>query len=274
MALEPPFPELDELLTMVGEAGQRLCDIESTEGAAGNISVYIGWPVEPRRRFPIAQTIDTPIEVPELEGHAVIVTGSGRRLREIARDADGNVGIAVIGPGGKTATVYTSPRRHFARLTSEFNSHLAIHRDQVRLTGTNFSTVIHAQPPYITYLSHIPEYRDERFFNQHIMRWEPETIVFLPEGVGVTSFRVPGSPALMEATLGAMRQHRVIVWGKHGVVARSDTSVKRAADYIEYAEIGARYEYMNLRCGERGEGLTTDEIRAICAHLGVQQEIF
>lgn len=274
MALEAPFPELDELLTMVGEAGQRLCDIESTEGAAGNISVYIGWHIDPRRRFPFAETISTPIDVPELEGHAVIVTGSGRRLREIARDAEGNVGIAVIGPGGKTATVYTSPRRHFTRLTSEFNSHLAIHRDQVTLTGTNFSTVIHAQPPYITYLSHIPEYRDQRFFNQRIMRWEPETIVFLTEGVGVTPFRVPGSPALMEVTLEAIRKHRVIVWGKHGVVARSDTSVKRAADYIEYAEIGARYEYMNLRCGERGEGLTLDEIRAICAALNLQQDIF
>ncbi len=274
MALEPPFPELDELLTMVGEAGQRLCDIESTEGAAGNISVYIGWPIEPRRRFPITETINTPIEVPELEGHAVIVTGSGRRLREIARNADGNVGVAIIGPGGKTATVHTSPRRQFARLTSELNSHLAIHRDQVLRTGTNFGTVIHAQPPYITYLSHIPEYRDQRFFNQRIMRWEPETIIFLAEGVGVTPFRVPGSPALMEVTLAAMRQHRLIVWGKHGVVARSDVSVKRAGDYIEYAEIGARYEYMNLRCGERGEGLTADEIRAICAHLGVQQEIY
>lgn len=274
MALEPPFPELDELLTMIGEAGQRLSEIESAEGAAGNISVYVGWPIEPRRRFPIAETTTTPVAVPELEGKAIIVTGSGRRLREIARDAEGNVGIAIIGPGGTTATVYTSPRRHFTRLTSEFNSHLAIHRDQVVRTGTNFSTVIHAQPPHITFLSHIPEYRDQRFFNQHIMRWEPETIVFLPEGVGVTPFCVPGSPALMEATLVAMRHHRVIVWSKHGVVARSDTSVKRAADYIEYAEIGARYEYMNLRCGERAEGLSVDEIHAICAQLGIQQTVF
>ncbi len=67
MALEPPFPELDELLTMVGEAGQRLCDIESTEGAAGNISVYIGWPIEPRRRFPITETINTPIDADKVE---------------------------------------------------------------------------------------------------------------------------------------------------------------------------------------------------------------
>jgi rhamnulose-1-phosphate aldolase len=53
MAIEAPFPELEELLTMIGKAGYRMSEIEATEGAAGNISVCIGWPAEPRRRFPL-----------------------------------------------------------------------------------------------------------------------------------------------------------------------------------------------------------------------------
>ncbi len=85
---------------------------------------------------------------------------------------------------------------------------------------------------------------------------------------------LPGSAQLMAATVESLRQHRVIVWGKHGVMARSDTSVKRAADRIEYAETGARYEYMNLANGEQGEGLTPEEIRSICQAFGVQQNIF
>ena len=47
--IEAPYPELDELLTLIGEAGRRCSEIQASEGAAGNISVYIGWPVEPRR---------------------------------------------------------------------------------------------------------------------------------------------------------------------------------------------------------------------------------
>ena len=39
--------------------------------------------------------------------------------------------------------------------------------------------------------------------------------------------------------------------------------VKRAADRVEYAETGARYEYLNLMAGEIGEGLSPEEIRAI-----------
>jgi rhamnulose-1-phosphate aldolase len=57
-------------------------------------------------------------------------------------------------------------------------------------------------------------------------------------------------------------------------MARSDVSVKRAADRVEYAEAAAKYEYLNLCAGEIGEGLTADEIRAICKTFNVQQNIF
>ena len=65
-----------------------------------------------------------------------------------------------------------------------------------------------------------------------------------------------------------------MVWAKHGMMARSDLSVKRAADRIEYAETAAKYECMNLSYGSLAEGLTNEEIRAICAEWGVVQTIF
>ena len=272
--IEAPYPELDELLFLVGEAGHRLSEIEASEGAAGNISVYAGWPIDPRRKFPLVETIELPLPVPELAGSTFLVTGSGRRLREIIQDPAANLGCLVIDNGGQTAQLYTSPRRLFKLLTSEFNSHLAVHYDQVCTTGTNFHTVIHAQPPYLTYLSHIQRYQDTTYLNQHILRWQPELIVQLPDGVGYVPFLVPGSPQLMEKTVAALRVHRIIVWGKHGVMARSDVSVKRASDRIEYAETGARYEHMNLVTNEAGEGLTHEEIRAICQALNLKQSLF
>ncbi|MCU0510738.1 MAG: class II aldolase/adducin family protein, partial [Anaerolineae bacterium] len=203
-----------------------------------------------------------------------LVSGSGRRLREIIDSPAANLGFLTVNEGGETAQLFTSAGRLFERLTSEFNSHLAVHRDQVRLTGTNFHALVHAQPPYLTYLSHVARYRDERYLNQHLLRWQPETIVALPEGVGVVPFKLPGSAALMEATVQSLRTHRIVLWAKHGVVARSDVSVKRAADRIEYAETSARYEYMNLQNREMAEGLSVDEIRLICSTYNVQQAIF
>lgn len=272
MPIEAPYPELDELLLMIGEAGQRLSEIEATEGAAGNISVYMGWQVEPRRRFPLVETIQLPTVFPDLANKSFLVTGSGRRLREIINEPVAHLGFIVVNEGGASAQLFTSPNRRFARLTSELNSHLAIHHEFA--VNSNFHVVVHAQPPYLTYLSHVAAYRDETYLNRHVLRWEPESIVQIPEGVGSVPFKVPGSPQQEAATVEALRQHRIVVWGKHGVVARSDNSVKRATDIIEYAETGAHYEYMNLANQERGEGLTVEEIHAICSTFNVKQTIF
>lgn len=272
--IEAPYPEFDELMVLIGEAGQRLSQIEASEGAAGNISLYIGWPVDPRRRFPLVETIPLPQPVPELAGAAFLVTGSGRRLREIIQDPPANLGCVVVEDGGKSGRLYTSPRRLYANLTSEFNSHLAVHASQVAATKTNFHAIIHAQPPHLTYLSHIPAYQDTLYLNRHILRWQPELIVQLPEGIGHVPFRLPGSPELMEATVAALQKHRIVLWGKHGVMSRSDVSVKRAADRVEYAETGARYEYMNLANRELGEGLSAEEIRSVARAFNVNQSIF
>lgn len=274
MAVQEPYPELDEIMELMGEAGSRLSEIEASEGAAGNISVYMGWPVEPRRRFPNVESLELPEPAPSLAGQAFLITGSGRRLREIKDDPAANLGCLVVDPDGYTGKLYTSPRRLFARLTSEFNSHLAVHLDQVARSGTNFHAVVHAQPLHLTYLSHVPRYRDQNYLSRHLLRWQPELIVNLPEGIGVLPFHLPGSPELMSATVASLRTHRVVVWCKHGVMSRSDQSVKRACDRIEYAETGAHYEYLNLSNGEMADALTDDEIRRICVAFNVDQTIF
>ena len=66
--LDTPYPELDELLALVGEAGRHLSEIEASEGAAGDISAYIDWPIDVRRRFLNVGTIELPEAAPELAG--------------------------------------------------------------------------------------------------------------------------------------------------------------------------------------------------------------
>lgn len=168
--IEAPFPDFDELMNLIGEAGQRLSEIDASEGAAGNMSVYLGWQIDPRRRLSVEDIIVLPYEAPALAGSTILITGSGRRLREIILDPVANLGALVIGADGKTGRLYTSTNRLFSKLTSELNSHLAVHNDQVSLTKTNFHAIIHAQPPYLTYLSHIPRYRDQDYLNTHLLR--------------------------------------------------------------------------------------------------------
>jgi len=274
MSISEPYPELDEFLTSIGDAGQRLALIDAGEGAAGNISLFIGWRLDVRRRFPQAEPLSLPVEVPALAGGVVVVTGSGRRLRDICSDPAANLGIVAVGEDGRSGILYTSPRRLFERVTSEWNSHLAVHDDLVKRTGTNFHGIIHAQPRHLTYLSHIPAYADEEYLNRRLLRWEPETVLNLPTGIGVLPFAVPGSEPLMKATVESLRDHRVVIWSKHGVMARSDRSVTRAADRIEYAETAAAYEYMDMVAGNRAQGLTDEELRSVTAAFKVETRWF
>ncbi len=272
--LNPPYPELDEMLTMMGETGCRLDKIEACEGAAGNISICVRWQIELRLRFPFMSEIELPQPVPNLVGATFIVSGSGCRLREILDEPTANLACIVVNDDGRTGIMYTSHHRRFERVTSEFNSHLAVHNDRISTLQTNFHAVLHGQPIHLTYLSHIPLYQNVQYLNLHLLRWQPETIINLPEGIGFLPFQIPGSAELMTGNVDALRQHRIVIWAKHGVMARSDISIKHAADLVEYAETAAKYEYLNICAGEIGEGLSSDELLAICRKFNIRQKFF
>lgn len=266
--------DLESIIKAIGQAGKRLSEIEASEGAAGNISVCVRGPLDTREPFTQAEVIPLPMRTARLAGATFIVTGSGRRLRDALDDPEGNLGCLVVEAGGATGCLYTSPRRRFARLTSEFNSHLAIHYDRLILHDIDVHAVVHAQPPHLTYLSHITAYQDATYLNRHLLRWQPETIIQMPEGLGVVPFLVPGSSELVEATRSALQHQQLAVWSRHGVIARADGSVLHACDLIEYAEAAARYEYLNLMAGEPSEGLSAEAIRAVCKSVNVEQSIF
>jgi len=85
---------------------------------------------------------------------------------------------------------------------------------------------------------------------------------------------VPGSAELMDANIANLRKHQIVLWAKHGVMARSDTSPLKACDRIEYAETGAMYEYMNLCVGGRCEGLAAEELGRVVRAFNVDTSLF
>ena len=266
--------DTDQIIREMGQTGQRLASIGGAEGAAGNISVCLRTPLDVSTLFPQMQMMDLPVAVPELTGMMLIVSGSGCRLREIADAPLANLACVIVEPGGKTGKMFTSPHRHFKRVTSEFNSHLAVHSDHMRSGDVPLHTVLHGQPVHITFLSHLKEYLDEKYLNRHLLRWQPETILNMPEGIGVLPFLLPGSAQLVVETKLSLREHRIVIWARHGVMARAENSIVHTLDLIEYAETAAHYEHLNLTGGGKSEGLSPEQIREICASWNIQQNIF
>ena len=265
--------DLDEVVRSLGEAGRRLSEIDATEGAAGNLSVCLTGTAKPHPEFLHSETVELPLAVPKIAGATLIVSGSGTRLRDIREDPLACLACLEIQPDGTTAKLHYSARRNFPRLTSEFNSHLGVHYDHAVL-GAAYHAVVHGQPRRLTYLSHVAEYQNEGYLNRQLLRWQPEAIVNLPEGIAVVPFIVPGTTELMDANVIALRNQRVAVWSKHGLMARSSSSVLAAVDLVEYVETAAVYECLDLSLGQRAQGLADSEIRAICHAYEIKQSLF
>ncbi|MFN8532581.1 MAG: class II aldolase/adducin family protein [Dehalococcoidia bacterium] len=261
------------IIAEIGDAGRRLAAIQAAEGAAGNLSIALGGPVDLAGRFPLQEPITLPESAPSLAAAVLVVTGSGCRLGAIEHDADALLGVVVVQPGGETAILHSSPRRAFRRLTGELNSHLALHERAFR-AGANFQAVVHAQPPYLTFLSHIDRYLDEGFLNRRILRWQPELIAHFPDGIAIAPFDVPGSARLAQTTAERLGGRSLLIWARHGVIVRSALGMAPAVDLLEYAETGARYEQLNLASGEPADGLSVEEMLAICREHGVVQTVF
>lgn len=260
----------DELVWEVGDVGQRMVALQAAEGAAGNISVFVQDLSALPDQYTERGMIDLPVNVPALADGWVIVTGSGRRLRDVARSPERVLCVLHILSNGNQARLIAAAS---LRPTSELNSHLAIHQSLVSRDRCPLHAVVHAQPLRLTYLSHLPLYSNPRVFNQRLLRWQPEAIMEFPEGIGTLPFEVPGSTEQMAVTAQALLVQRAIVWQKHGIVARA-TSVSKAADLVEYAEVAAQYEYLNLAAGEPSSGLSPEEIRLIAERLQLVQTVF
>jgi rhamnulose-1-phosphate aldolase len=218
--------------------------------------------------------LELPIPVPDLAGATLLVTGSGRRLREIADAPIANLAAILVEDGGKTGRMFTAFDPPFKRVTSEFNSHLAVHHDHMRSRPIKTHAVVHAQPTYLTFLSHLDRYQDESYLNSHLMRWQPETILNFPEGIGILPFILIGSVQLMLETMISLREHQLVVWSQHGIMARADESILHALDLVEYAEAAAQYEVLNLLTGESSAGLKPEHIRAVADLWKINQKIY
>jgi len=248
----------DHVVEDIARAGAQLTALGACAGSSGNISVFTTAPLEcPLERV---GDVDLPVPAPSLGGGWIVMTASGRRLRDVAGAPEDAVVALGVHPSGEAASLLAAPG---LRPSTEWNSHVAVHADQRARRGVETHAIVHAQPHHLVFLSHLPDLTTSEQLTQRLMRWEAETAMIAPDGVERVPFHVPGSPELMAATVAALSRTAAVVWAKHGIVTRSDASARAAADVVEYLESAARFEYMNLVAGSPAHGLAPDERDAV-----------
>ncbi len=268
------MPDIDEWINEVGRVGAMLHEMGAAEGGAGNISLFLPAETTGLRgfclaRFPRAHEYRFPGGI-SLPHGTLLVTGSRRRLRDVLTQPD--TALCAIQVESDGSSFLHHAKHQDIQPTSEIDSHVGIH--SVQLAGApKVSAVVHAQPPNLTYLTHVPEYRDQGQFNRQLYRWQPETIAMIPQGIRLLGFETPGTAHQGQLTQDAMVRHKLVVWAKHGVIARSTEGPMEALDLIEYAEAAATYERFDIQAGRPADGLSLAELKAVATRFDVHAPV-
>jgi rhamnulose-1-phosphate aldolase len=98
---------------------------------------------------------------------------------------------------------------------------------------------VHTHCHELIAFSHDKKLQSEAAMNEILLNMHTETAFFIPEGIGYVALKEPGSMALAKATLNSLKNHRIVLWEKHGCLA-TGKDVNEAFDRIDLMAKAAR----------------------------------
>jgi rhamnulose-1-phosphate aldolase len=239
------------IIRATAEAGSLLWAKGWAEKNAGNISINVSSFMNiPRGRSAGAVPRKLASRFPSLKGQFLLVTQTGSRMRDLARDPETNLGLVRISASGAAYHVVWSGRdlRSFEP-TSEFPVHLAIHNFFKARRRPN-RAILHTHPDELIALTHSPAFRNEAAMNRLLRGLHPEVGLFIPRGVGLTPYRKPGSQALGKATVRTLSDHDIVLWPKHGCLATGE-NILEVFDLIDILNKAAKIYFLCRSAGFR-----------------------
>ena len=249
-----------QVLDQVSEVAGYFWDNRWAERNGGNISVNIT-DVVPSDIGDLDDFVFRPhkIEYPDLAGFSFFITGTGKRMRDMARQPEGNGciirisekldGYHVIWGAGKDPKI---------RPTSEFPSHLAIHQFLLH-RKPDHKVILHTHPTHLVALTHVIEHHRKDELNRILWSMHPEMKVFIPDGVAVVPYRLPGSEDIARATVEFLEHHRVVLWEKHGILATGE-DILDTFDVIDMANKAAEIYLTCKNAGFEPAGLNAAQL--------------
>ncbi|HJO92375.1 MAG TPA: rhamnulose-1-phosphate aldolase [Victivallales bacterium] len=245
------------------ETANYLWEREWAERNGGNISInlteyFIGIEIDIRDK----KFIETPMYPEEAANMFFFVTGTGKRLRELIKPDM----VSCIIKFNENATgyyiIWGEEDNNYLRPTSELISHVKIHLDKLK-TNSNHRAVVHTHPIETICMSHHPQLtKNEDVFNSAIWSMLPEVRAFVPRGVALCKYALPGSDELADLTVAALRKRDVAIWSKHGAIATGVDTLE-AFDFIDVANKGCKIYMKCLASGFKPLGMTQDEMREL-----------
>jgi len=211
---------------------------------------------EPR---PIGKTL------PHLNGCWFYCKGTGKRMRDLARDPMGSGSIIRILPDcAHYEIVADAP----VLPTSELPSHLAVH-DYLLAKGSPYRASLHTHPIELVALTHSRFWLEKDTATRMLWSMIPETRAFCPRGLGMVTYMLPSSVELADETIRVIDEdYDVVMWEKHGVFA-VDTDIINAFDQVDVLNKAAQIYCAARSMGFEPEGMSDAQMQELSEAFGL-----
>lgn len=255
--------EIEKISEVAGYLWQR----QWAERNAGNISLNLTG-LQDADRVDTSGRIYVKYSMPaEASGLILFVSGTGERLRDLIKTPEKAACIIAVDSRAEGYhIVWGAEGRPGMRPTSEFITHIAIHLFNQQ-SGNNHRCVVHTHPVELIALSHHKVLgHDEGALNKALWSMLPEVRIYLPKGICLAPYELPGSKALAKLTVDGLKKNNVVLWAKHGALATGTDAVD-AFDYIDVANKGAKIYLKCLQSGFVPEGMSDEEMKGLEIYL-------
>ncbi|MBE6253221.1 MAG: rhamnulose-1-phosphate aldolase [Bacteroidales bacterium] len=252
-------PALKAAVDQVAEVAGYLWQKGWAERNGGNITINITEYVdEAMKALP---AIDAPCSIgktlPHLKGCWFYCKGTGKRMRDLAREPMANGSIIRI---LEDCARYEIVADAVVAPTSELPSHLAVH-DYLLAKGSPYRASLHTHPIELVALTHSKKWMEKDVATRMLWSMIPETKAFCPRGLGMVPYLLPSSVELADATLRTLDEgYDVVMWEKHGVFA-VDTDIMSAFDQVDVLNKSALIYIAARNMGFEPEGMSDAQMK-------------
>ncbi len=198
----------------------------------------------------------------DLSKKVFFVTGTGERIRDLKKPEEASCIIQFDTEVNGYHILWGGVGKKNIRPTSELISHAKIQLD-LEKSPRKYTTVLHSHPTEMICLSHHPTLsKNEEAFNNTIWSMLPEVRIFVPRGVTLLPYALPGSETLANMTVEGLRNRDVAVWLKHGALA-AGKDIMEAFDFLDVANKGCNIYMKCLASGFTPTGMTKSEMEEL-----------
>ena len=183
--------------------------------------------------------------LPQLKGKYFYCKGTGKRMRDLAKEPmqNGSI-IRICNDCASYEVIADEP----VVPTSELPTHLALQN--------------YLHPIELVAMSHIQRFLKGDEMTRVLWSMIPETLAFAPLGIGIVPYALPSSVDLAEATLEQIKTHDVVMWEKHGTVAVGQ-DIMDAFDQTDVLCKAANIYMCARAMGSEPDGMTEAQMKEV-----------